>query len=531
MNRNTLLVAGLALLAPLPTLQAAAAPKINLLFIITDQQRWDALSCAGNPVLKTPHLDQLAQQGARFTRFYSACPVCVPARTAILTGHSIESNHVLSNSDVDPADAPPFPSFDQILLRRGYHGEYHGKYHSPYTLALDYTQPVRWLNGKKVPPGCKATMSEEETFRAYLAANVPQRALKPGELRQSVGIYTPIKLDENYGKPQPEKASQAEAYGRLEVPKEYSLTAFTAQEGLAALERLKGGPFTLTISIGPPHPPMITPEPYYSMYPPETIPVPASIADPRDNSPYLDKHNALLNRAYRQPQFMREMASIYYGMVTEVDDWVGQILQRLEALGLADHTLVIFTSDHGEMLGDHGLHGKFVFYEGSVHVPLLLRLPGVIAPHTVIPAPAAHVDLFPTILDYCGVSGAASEGHSLRPLIEGRETGEGRVVVSEWPSTQVPGFMVCDGRWKLLYGRAADAPSLDALYDLQTDPNEMNNLIGRNPDKEKHRPEVARLKGQLVDWLAQVKSPHLDSVRARPLFMDSPRPNNARKHQ
>ena len=108
------------LLAPLALLNAAdARPKpLNLLFIITDQQRWDAMSCAGNTVLKTPNLDKLARDGARFTSFYSACPVCVPARTAILTGHSIESNHVLSNSDVNRADVP-FPSFDQILLRSG----------------------------------------------------------------------------------------------------------------------------------------------------------------------------------------------------------------------------------------------------------------------------------------------------------------------------------------------------------------------------------------------------------------------------
>ena len=102
---------------------AATAQKPNIIFVITDQQRWDAMGCAGNTVLKTPNLDKLAAQGARFTNFYSACPVCVPARTTILTGHSIESNKVLSNADVDKADAPAFPSFDQILLRSGYHGE------------------------------------------------------------------------------------------------------------------------------------------------------------------------------------------------------------------------------------------------------------------------------------------------------------------------------------------------------------------------------------------------------------------------
>lgn len=529
MKQKSLLTA--FLLSQLFVLHAADLPKkpLNVLFIITDQQRWDAMSCAGNTVLKTPHLDKLAGQGVRFTSFYSACPVCVPARTAILTGHSIESNRVLENKDVDKTDAPPFPSFDQILLRSGYRGEYHGKYHSPYHLALDYSEPVRWLNGKTRPPGCKAEMSEAEAFRSYLASNVPKRELNSGELMQSAGIYTPIELDEYFGKPKPKKASQAESYGRLEVSKEHSIAAFTAKEGLAALDRLKGGPFTLTISLDPPHPPMIVSEPYYSMYPPQSIAAPVSIADPRTNSPYQDKPGDSF--MYRRPALMHQMASIYYGMVTEVDDWIGKILSRVDELGLTDNTLIVFTSDHGEMLGDHGMHGKFVFYEGSVHVPLLMRLPGVIPPNTVIKAPASHIDLFPTILDYCGKPGHESEGRSLRPLIEGSEDGKVRIAVSEWPATKVPGFMVCDGRWKLLYGRAANAPSLDALYDLQTDPQELNNLIGNNPDREQHRIEAGRMKGLLVEWLMHVKSPHLESVRARPLLADGQLPKTERQQK
>jgi len=510
----------LLLIATFSDSKAADAPKppLNLLFIITDQQRWDAMSCAGNEILQTPNLDKLAREGARFTNFYSACPVCVPARTAILTGHSIESNHVVDNKDADKTDAPPFPSFDQILLRSGYHGEYHGKYHSPYALALEYTQPVSWLNGKKAPAKSKALTSESEAFRAYLEKNVPARPLRPGELLQANGIYTSIELDERFGKPDAAKGSQAESYGRLEVPAEHSHAAYTAKEGIAALDRLKGGPFTLTISIDPPHPPMIVSEPYYSMYPPQGIPAPASISDPRTNSPYADRPGEGV--LYRQPQLSKQMTSIYYGMVREVDDWIGKILQRVDDLGLADNTLIIFTSDHGEMLGDHGMHGKFVFYEGSVHVPLLMRLPGAIKPGTVIKAPASHIDLFPTILDYCGKTGNESEGRSLRTLIDGIDPGTNRVAVSEWPASRIPGFMICDGRWKLLYGRAANAPSLDALYDLQTDPQELNNLIGKNPQREQSRTEVTRMKGLLVEWLIRVKSPHLESVRARPIFAE-----------
>ena len=522
----TLCLLAPCLLVPLHTARGAQTNRpINLLFIMTDQQRWDAMSCAGNTVLKTPNLDKLARQGARFTSFYSACPVCVPARTAILTGHSIESNHVLDNNDVRLENEPAYPSFDQVLLRNGYQGEYHGKFHSPYKLAIDYSQPVRWLNGPR-PAGCKSAMSEADAYKAYLAEHVPKRPLQPGELLQRFGVYQPIPLDPNYHQTNAAKTSEGEAYGQLETPAKYGLTAFTAEAGLAALDRLKGGPFTLTISLDPPHPPMMVAEPYYSLYPPDSIPVPASINDLRTNSPYRPNKREE-GGAYRDPTNIRQMTSIYYGMVAEVDEWVGKILQRLDELGLAENTLVIFTSDHGEMLGDHGMHSKNIFYEGSAHVPLLLRLPGVILAGTVIETPSSQLDLFPTILDYCGQTGHASEGDSLRQFISGKESGPGRVVVSEWNSQTVPGYMIFDGRWKFMCGQTADAPSLDALYDLKNDPQELNNLIGRNPDREKHRAEAKRMKDLLVEWLTRVKSPHLETVKARPLFnqihADAPR--------
>jgi arylsulfatase A-like enzyme len=309
----------------------------------------------------------------------------------------------------------------------------------------------------------------------------------------------------------------------LDVPPEYTMTAWTAKEGLEALERLKGGPFTLTISISPPHPPMVVAKPYYGMYPPEAMPTPAAIDDPRTNSPYRRK---AIDPAYRDPKLVRYMLSNYYGLVTEVDDWVGRILHRLDELGLAGNTLVVFTSDHGEMLGEHGMYSKMVFYDGSVRIPLLMRLPGTIPARTVVSTPVSHRDLYATILDYCGQAGPPSEGTSLRGLIEGKESGQGRFAVSEWNSTALPGFMVCDGRWKLLFGRTAEATSLDALYDLASDPHEVNNLIGCNPDWERHRNEAERLKGLLVSWLEEVKSPRLESVKARQIKLQ-PEPKAA----
>ncbi|HPA17779.1 MAG TPA: sulfatase-like hydrolase/transferase [Verrucomicrobiae bacterium] len=518
------------------TLVHAGAPQrpVNLLFLMTDQQRWDALGCAGNKVLETANLDRMAREGARFTSFYSSCPVCSPARTTILTGRSVGSHKVTDNKEITRDDLPDLVTFDQILLRSGYSGEYHGKYHSPYKMALDYSHPVRWVNGPR-PPGSKADMNEGQAFGAYIEAHVPARPLKPGELLANFygRPYTPDPIDGGYGMTQEQvekllragkdkrgelTVGQGFTYGCLDVPPEHTLTAWTAKEGLEGLERLRkmGGPFTLTISIGPPHPPMAVAKPYYGMYPAATIPAPASLNDRSENSPYMRRQSKDAD-PYRDPEKVRQMISDYYGLVAEVDDWIGKILKRLDQLGLAQNTLVVFTSDHGEMLGDHGMNSKMAFYEGAAHIPLLMRLPGVIPAGTVVKTPAAQIDLFATILDYLGQPGHASEGRSLRPLIEGKDDGEARIAVSEWHSTHFPGFMVFDGRWKLMFGQTADAKSLDALYDLQNDPNEITNLIGRNPERQKHCAEAERMKALLVDWLARVKSPYLEGVKARPI--------------
>ena len=197
-----------------------------------------------------------------------------------------------------------------------------------------------------------------------------------------------------------------------------------------------------------------------------------------------------------------------------MDDWIGKILQRLDELGLTQDTLVIFTSDHGEMLGDHGMHSKMTFYEGAAHIPLLVRLPGVIPAGTVVKAPAAQIDLFATILDYLGQSGQSSEGQSLRPLIEGKDNGAARVAVSEWNSTHLPGFMVFDGRWKMMFGQSAGAVSLDGLYDLQTTPRD------HQPDRPQSRPREIPRRGRaserIIDRLAGAGEVALSGRRQGP---------------
>jgi arylsulfatase A-like enzyme len=316
----------------------------------------------------------------------------------------------------------------------------------------------------------------------------------PGEAVDEHGRpYKPIQLDldcppakEKRGKP---KKSQGDEYGRLLVPPDTTTTAFTAMETLEAIGRAhkSGKPFSITCSLCPPHPPMVVPDPFYSRFPAAGLLVPESLTDPMVDSPYAARAlQPLQQRLYRNPQNVREMKQIYYGMVADTDLWVGRLLQRLDELGMTDNTLVVFTSDHGEMLGDHGMNSKFVFYEGSAHVPLLLRMPGAIPAGKRVAAPVSQCDLFPSILDYLGRKSSPCDGRSLRNAIEGRSDPID-FAVSEWAATKkTPTVMIRDARYKLMTTHLPNAPNCDALYDLANDPAEMHNLIGPSAKVAKH---------------------------------------------
>ena len=515
---------------------AGAKAKINLLFIMTDQQRFDAMSCAGNKVVKTPNLDRLAREGAYFENAYSNCPICVPARAVILTGCGIDTVRVTGNDDYDRPDVAKIPTFDNILAGKGYHTEYYGKWHTPYKFAATYKNKVRQTG--KHSRGADV-LGQSAAYKAWLdKKDIKPRNVGAGELLDngSKRPYTPDALDWRFGKSQAlwdqarkqnrdknkrkkglNPFSQAGSYGCLHIPAACTRVAFVGGEVLGALDRIKGGPFSLTCSFGPPHPPMILPKPYYGMYPAEKIDAPVSIDDPMTNSPYARRAAEPEMRRYRNKAHARQMASNYYGMVREVDDWVGRILDRLDTHGLAGKTLVIFTSDHGEMLGDHGMHSKMVLYEGSARIPLLMRLPGAIRGGSIVKAPVSHVDLFATILDYLSMPACKSDGRSLRPLIDGKGDGGIAFCVSQWRAGSGPNFMIRTRRWKLIVSYNPKSQTVDALYDLDADPHEMNNLIGKNPDRKKHLPQAEKLKARLTGWLKKTKSPHLKGVLAREL--------------
>jgi arylsulfatase A-like enzyme len=503
----------------------AEAPKKNLLFILTDQQSYDALSIAGNSIVKTPNIDRLAEQGAFFKNAYTPQAVCGPARSSILTGHTPENTGITNNTvyfDCDP-NAMAMPTFDEILTEHGYRAEYYGKWHSSsYRAPKVYKNPEQYApNGNWIfGPGGQAHM-----YHGYLAENTIKPGLQHGEFIENMSRfpYVPDPIDRFYGMTAEElevkdlRPVQPDQHGRLRIDKEHTLTAFQAKQALEAIERLKDEPFSITLSLHFPHSPITPAEPYYSMYPPEDMIPPVSIADRMENSPYINTNGRQRLPEYANTEKIKYMISNYYGLITEIDDWVGVILDKLDELELAENTLVIFASDHGEMLGAHGMREKNVFYEESSHIPLIMRFPGEIESGTIVDGYVSLIDLFPTILDYLEIPEHPSDGLSLRGLIEGTETEHGEYVVTEWDfrGPVAPNYMILKDGWKLMIPYTEDSPVLNALYNLNTDPYEMYNLIGNNPGAGLYKEKAEELRTTLLEWLKKTNSGHYDGVAAR----------------
>lgn len=509
------------------TTEGEGERKKNLLFIMTDQQQYKALSIAGNPVLKTPNLDRLARQGAYFRNAYTPCAVCAPARSSILTGYTVENTGMKTNDRAyyyEEEGLMTMPTFDEILTEEGgYHCEYYGKWHTQSKHAEIYRNPrQRAKNGRSI----FEHGGQNHVYMDYINEQFPQRELADGELYDvfTKRPYVTDPLDTYHGMDHATYQSapdriQPDLHGELKMPADYSFTAFQARETIAAIERLRDTTFSITCSFHFPHAPMLPVAPYYGMYPAEEMTPPVSIKDDMLDSPYRYTNGRMDYPEYADPEQIRYMISNYYGLIAELDDWVGKILDKLDELGLADNTLVVFTSDHGEMLGAHGLREKNVFYEESAHIPLMLRFPGEIEANTVVKGYVSLVDLFPTILDYLSITNYPSNGESLRDLIEGTATDHGQYVVTEWDyrGDISPNYMIVEDGWKLMMPYSKSSGVMNALYNLNEDPHEMDNLLGDHPNREQYRERAEALRGRLLEWLDKNNSEHYEGVRERAL--------------
>jgi arylsulfatase A-like enzyme len=440
---------------------------------MTDQQRGDALGCAGHPVLKTPHLDALAARGVRFANAFTVSPLCMPARASFLAGtyphnHGVWTNRATPSNELPAGDETVF----QQLRRTGYYTGHVGKGHYyswnfvshleeredyVHGLGFDY---VHETTGPSFAKTIRSAMTDHwerlglyETFKAGYGVG---GGSGPGGRRPWDITPSPLGVEEH-------------------------LDSYVGRIGAQFIERYRGDrPVALFVGFGGPHEPWDAPGDYATMYEPAQTPPPIPAAEP---GPWVPDAAASRMRDGRiegldVPRARRVRAN-YYGKITLIDHWVGQIMAAVERRGWTEHTLVVFLSDHGEMAGDHQRLHKVVFYESSVRVPLLVAWPGHTASGAVAGGLAESVDVVPTLLEAAGAPPLRRQvGRSLWPVLRDPR---GRVrddVLSEVRGEQQGAkytLMLRTGRYK--YALDQEGAGY-LLHDLREDPLEQINLIG-----------------------------------------------------
>lgn len=491
--------------------------KPNFLIIMTDQQRWDTINAAGNDEIYTPNLDKLISESVYFSEAVCPVPVSGPSRTCMLTGYLLENTHVYTNADSDTLHDCRFLSYDQILADSGYKVEYYGKFHSPEQMAECYSnQPNYGLSGIRL------IREWEQIYRHYLLdiANTKSQIQRSGQLFDFSFygglLYEPNPMDKRYDAlpsgilSENARVTQPDHHGTLLLDDEYTITAFQAKQTIDAIARLKDEKFSITCSFHSPHAPMLATSSYLSYYDIDSLSVPKSVDDCMETNPYLRANGRMYLPEYRDPEKLRYMKADYYALITEIDYWVGKILDKLSELGLDKNTVVIFMSDHGEMLGAHGMREKNNFLEESVRVPLIIRDPRLASDPKIVDTPVSCLNVFQTIMDYAGKN-AVSDGYSLRPLMEGN-VAEYDFAVSEWNrSKNVPNLMVRTQKWKLIVNTQDLTGRLDALYDLESDPYEMSNLLYGNISQE-YRTIAGDLMEGLISYMAERNYPYMQEL-------------------
>lgn len=438
-----------------------SAEQPNILLITTDQQRYDSAGHACPPFMRTPHFDHLAREGITFSRAYSDCPLCVPARISIMTGRTIAAHGMTGNGPTAP-HIDRRTSLPSRLRDAGYQTAAIGKMHFG---------PERSRHGFD-------EMILPDDYYHYLARLGPSI---PQPMRHGLG--------------------QNELYPTLAtVPESLTLTNWIAQQCVEYVRRRRDPvvPFFLWCSFSKPHPPLDPPEPYYSMYRDCDIPNPA-IGDwsaPGHAPAAFERHRQQFSFDLLDPQIIRAARTAYLGLITQIDYNIGRLFAALQDLDLFEQTLIIYSSDHGEYLGDHLAGAKTFFHEPSAHVPLLLRLPKSWPDRghgSTCDALVTHADIMPTLLSAAGANPADnSDGLDLTRLARGQaQPREYLESIAGHPDRPIAQIAITDGRWKYLYFPEGPA---EQLFDLQTDPRELRNLAGQAPAAG----ELARLRGELL---------------------------------
>ncbi len=415
--------------------------KKNILFIMTDQQRYDALSCRNNSIVKTPNLDKLAKQGTRFDNCYTVIPLCVPARLSMLTGQYAYEHKVFINEHKKDERVQ---SWADVLSDNGYKTLAFGKSHGVHQ------------GFERVEPAYGRDYDQ-----------------KSGPLPKEPQLY-----DDWPNAPWPHGRTVAKSAEPKEKFFDY-ITAKQVSEKLCELRNTET-PWAMQVGIFYPHPPYILPEPYASMYNPNEINLAEFDISELENKP--EGQTNMHNKFFDLPkEKLQQMVAGYYGCVSMADDCIGIILNKLEELGLAEDTVVCMTADHGDLNSEHGLFSKFSScYDAEARVPMIWSCPNFIKEDKVVNDMVEIIDLVPTILDITeNEIPYTNSGKSLLPILKGEKLDnphrEFVTAVTGWHefrNLRPFGHMIRTKEWKLVY--YPDEKS--ELYDMINDPKEVNNL-------------------------------------------------------
>lgn len=476
---------------------AAEPRKLNVLLLMTDQHNHGVLGCAGNPVVKTPNLDKLAAGGARFTNAVCATPFCSPTRASLITGlwphtHGIQRNVQAKGAGLTDSAL----CTEQLLFDKGYQTAQMGKWH------LGDTANLRCYKSE-------GQAYTEGTYREFLKGVSRDKWHKPREGETQIGdvCYTPemAKFHAIWTQETKRSGQDLSTIGRSLVPPEYQYESWLADCCVDLIKKYRDDNFMITWSVSPPHAFWIVPDPYYSMYDPAKIPLSPSFGD--HPPAYADSEPTRMAKGMGTLG-LRERQRCYYAQVTMMDALMGRILDALKAQGLEKDTLVVFTSDHGDMQTAHGMTDKSIpgFYDEILRVPLIARHPTHIKPGKVIDTHANSVDLMPTLLDFTGLPiPKAVQGVSLRPLLEGKAADDDRPAFCERTQNPVSYCrMIRTRNWKY----SVFAEGRRELFDLKNDPYEITNLA----DDEARKAIVQELHKRLRQQMEKTADPVLERL-------------------
>ncbi len=509
----------------------------NVLWIMADQLRWDYLSCYGHPSLHTPHIDGLAARGVRFTRAYIQSPICGPSRMSYYTGRYVRSHGSTWNGFPLRVGEP---TLGDHLRPLGVRTVIVGKTH----MKAD-TQGMDWLGIDPDSP---------------IGVKVAECGFEPYERDDGLHPYGPYDPNPRYDEylrehgfdsrnPWEEWANSAEGddgeilsgwllrYNNLpaRIPEEHSETPYMTRRAMDFMAEAGDEPWLCHLSYIKPHWPYIVPAPYHDMYGHNQVlpPIRSEAERQTDHPVYRAYQNSRVCRAFSKDEVRMRVIPAYMGLIKQIDDQMGKLFAWMEERGLFENTMIVFSSDHGDYLGDHWLGEKDMFHDQSARVPLIIYDPRSEADGvrgSVSDALVEGIDLAPTFLEYFDGPSKPHilEGRSLRPLLStGSAPADWRsCVFSEYdygtrharlelgikePNARM--IMAFDGRWKYVHCEGFRP----MLFDLETDPEELVDL-GAEPAHEGVR---HRLRETIFEWARRhhnriTKSPEqLERMSAR----------------